>query len=522
MLLIPLQANLSLLRIPLITYAVIGLCVALYVVQWDRQHAIEHESEAFCGREATRHDTDSIVGRFLGAEYACSFVLAALHNLPSKEWAIRLVVEEFHEYHTEFDRANVEKAVSQIYWQFARDAPRSLDAAIMYDPKVPNPFRMVTSALAHADLWHLIGNLIFFFAFAGSIEIALDSRKRYITVLLALALVTSLAYSLTMIGSPDRIPSLGLSGVVMGMIGLFAYLMPWARIRTFVWILFYVNVLLVPAWMLAFWFIGWDIWNAMRLEGATDIDYSAHISGGVGGYLIGLFCFRTRKEEIAPLVADEIEHRRAESADKLGILDSARVSTERIEIQEWHHKQEQALERLLERVYGLATVDQAAAATALLIDELPSLGENVERQAMIMERMLQWPPNRTTLDFARIYTHRLITRGNKYEALMVCEQALRHSPMFRLSDAFEAVMLAEFADEVGKQDLALALVRDFEERYDGGGDHVRAGFLEARLAWEYLGDRDRANERLKALLAHREHALHSKVMGLAMSLKSTR
>jgi hypothetical protein len=275
--------------------------------------------------------------------------------------------------------------------------------------------------------------------------------------------------------------------------------------------------MLIPAWLLAVWFIGWDIWNAFRLE-YSGVDYAAHISGGIGGYLIGRYSFQARKEEIAPLVADEIEHRRAERADILGILDSSRVSTDRTEIQAWHREQGLALDRLLERVYGLATTGQPSAAIAMLVDELYSLGDNLERQGVVMERMFRWPPNRTTLDFARIYTHRLMTLGKRHEALIVCREALKHSAMFRLADPYEAVSLAEFAADTGQQDLALSLIREFDTRYDGKGDPVRAGFLEARLLWEHALDAEGARERIQLLLANRDHVLHPEMIAFARQL----
>lgn len=521
MLIIPLKANLTLTRTPVITYTVMALCVLLYLAQWDREEAIWSAAEDFCVEQAQWHEEDSLHRLLLSEEIGCAGWLRALHDQPSRGWLMDLFVEDLLERYPDSEPAAFASALEDIYNGFAARAPRSLDALLMYDPRAPNPITIITSTLSHGDFGHLVGNLIFFFAFAGSIEIALGGARRYFAVLLALAVITSLAYSLTMLGSPYRTPSLGLSGIVTGMIGLFAWLMPWARIRSFVWVFFYVNIILIPAWMLAVWFIGWDIWNVLRLGSDTGINYTAHISGGLGGYLIGRYWFRQRKEEIAPLVANEIEHRRAERADTLGILDSARVSTDRTEAQAWNRRQAQALDSLLERVHGLVNTHQPALATAMLIDELPALGDTLDLQARIMERMFLWPANRTTLDFARIHIHRLLTADRKHDALTVCEQALKHSPMFRLGDPFEAVRLAEFAEGCGRQGLALEMVRDFEARYDGQGDPVRAAFLEARIWWEHRLDGESARQRIEPLLTRREHVLHREILDLARALKAT-
>jgi membrane associated rhomboid family serine protease len=518
MLLIPLKANLTLVRVPLITYAVMTLCVLIYIAQWDRETAIQRSADEFCQTQAQWHEPDSVRGILLDAEAECAFWLSIIHFQPSRGWALEAVAEDFSDIYPESDPVEVAAAVEELYGRFALDAPASLDALLMYDPRVPNPWRMVTSSLSHADFMHLLGNLLFFFAFAGSVEIALGNARRYVAVLLALAVITSLAYSLTMITSPYRIPSLGLSGVVTGMIGLFAWLMPWARIRTFVWIFFYISIWLIPAWVLALWFVGWDIVNMMRMGSGSGINYVAHISGGIGGYLIGRYWFRQLKEDIAPLVADEIEHRRADRADTLGIMDSRRVSTDTTESMAWNRDQALGLDRLLERVHGLASTHQPGAATAMLIDELPAFGDSLELHAQVMERLFLWPPNRTTLDFARTYIHRLLTLGKQNTALAVCEKGLGHSPMFRLADPQEALRLADFAEECGRHDLALALVRDFETRYEGQGDSVRAGFMEARMLWEHGMDREAARSRIQPLLVHREHALHPEMLRFARTL----
>ena len=42
--------------------------------------------------------------------------------------------------------------------------------AMAFYPNTLNPVRMFTSVFAHADIWHLVGNLFFFYSFARTIE----------------------------------------------------------------------------------------------------------------------------------------------------------------------------------------------------------------------------------------------------------------------------------------------------------------------------------------------------------------
>jgi membrane associated rhomboid family serine protease len=91
-------------------------------------------------------------------------------------------------------------------------------------------------------------------------------------------------------------PTIGLSGVVMGVIGLFAYLAPTARIRCVLWLLVFWRVLRVPAWILALWYVGWDVYSLMHNDGSSHVNFVAHVSGAALGYLSGLVLFRKRKE----------------------------------------------------------------------------------------------------------------------------------------------------------------------------------------------------------------------------------
>jgi membrane associated rhomboid family serine protease len=86
----------------------------------------------------------------------------------------------------------------------------------------------------------------------------------------------------------------------MGMIGLFIYLMPTARIRCLFIFIIYFRVFLLPAWLLAAWYVGWDMYALFVSQANTNINLVAHVSGAIGGYMIGLFFFRKTKKMITP------------------------------------------------------------------------------------------------------------------------------------------------------------------------------------------------------------------------------
>ena len=519
MLILPYNADLGLNRKPILTFIIVALCLLIHFAQDARREAIDEAANQYCANITQRESVEDAAWVFSN-ELGCRQLLTIIHEAPNPQARIDHLVEYIEQQASDIDPQAIRDELAYHYDEFRLLTPRSLDALLVYDPGSFNPITMITAAFAHGDWMHVIFNLIFFFAFAASIEVVLDSPWRYALLVLGLAFITHIVYSLSVVFTAHPLPTLGLSGVVSGMIGLFAYLMPRARIRTILWFVFYVKTISLRAWILAAWFIGWDMYNLFQSGNSSGINLIAHVSGGVGGYLIGMYFLRARKEEIQPELEDEIEHRRAMRSDGLGMLSSYTGGSERLEAQERQRLQDKSFEDLLTRAYRLATTNRASEGIALLIDELPRYGETLERSEEVFERLIQWPPNRVTLDFARIYIARLLAQHNPGAAIDVCERSLKISPQFRLGDPHQAITLASHAREQGQFDLAYALLRDFEQRYDGHGDTVRASFLEATLLWEHLDRKDTARAIITRLLTRQEHALHARILHFARLMAS--
>lgn len=152
---------------------------------------------------------------------------------------------------------------------------------------------LVTSMFLHAGWLHLLSNMWVLAIFGDNVE----DRVGHFGYLF-FYLVTGLAASLTnfVFSLHSKIPSVGASGAIAGIMGAYFFLYPGARVLT--WFGFFVFWL--PAWLvLGYWFI------VQFLSGAaTTITYAAHPTGGVafwahvGGFVAGLFLIKlipTRK-----------------------------------------------------------------------------------------------------------------------------------------------------------------------------------------------------------------------------------
>jgi membrane associated rhomboid family serine protease len=157
--------------------------------------------------------------------------------------------------------------------------------ALAFHPDQLDPLKMFTSVFTHADFWHLVGNLFFFYCFARTVETQLSSVG-CLLAFMVFVLVTNLAYAAT---ASLPIPTLGLSGVVWGFMGIFLLRHPREYIEC--WVLF-LGKLNVPAAMFILGFLAFDIINYRSSE-SLGVNYAAHFSGFAAGALFKLLFWNT-------------------------------------------------------------------------------------------------------------------------------------------------------------------------------------------------------------------------------------
>jgi membrane associated rhomboid family serine protease len=160
--------------------------------------------------------------------------------------------------------------------------------ALSFHPDQLDPLKMFTAVFTHADLWHLVGNLFFFYCFARSVETQI-SFAGYLLAFMVFVLVTSLAYAAT---AQQPIPTLGLSGVVWGFMGMFLFRYPREYIECWVLFLGKVNV---PAAIFILGFLAFDIINFRASD--LPVNYAAHFSGFAAGALFKLGLWSTFSSE---------------------------------------------------------------------------------------------------------------------------------------------------------------------------------------------------------------------------------
>ena len=141
---------------------------------------------------------------------------------------------------------------------------------------------LFTSMFMHASWMHIIGNMIYLWAFGREIEDAMGSL-RFLVFYLTGGVVAMLAQIL---GDPfSRVPSLGASGAIAAVMGAFLVTYPRDRIRTIIFFFIFIRVTFIPAAILiGFWFLI-QVFNvgAVAEVRTGGVAYLAHI----GGFLYG-------------------------------------------------------------------------------------------------------------------------------------------------------------------------------------------------------------------------------------------
>ena len=145
---------------------------------------------------------------------------------------------------------------------------------------------ILTAMFMHGSWSHIVGNMVFLWAFGPQMEDTMG-RWRYVVFYLLGGLVAMLAQVAANPGS--TVPNLGASGAIAAVMGAFLVIYPRDEIRSVLIILIFVRIAMIPAALL----IG--IWFLIQLVDAGSVAtvqtggvaYLAHVGGFIFGAATG-------------------------------------------------------------------------------------------------------------------------------------------------------------------------------------------------------------------------------------------
>jgi membrane associated rhomboid family serine protease len=139
-----------------------------------------------------------------------------------------------------------------------------------------------TAMFMHASWGHIIGNMVFLWAFGPEMEDKMGPWRYLVFYVLG-----GVAAAAMQIGFDPHstVPNLGASGAIAAVMGAFLVTFPSDEIRSILAIFIFIRITYIPAVLLiGVWFL-LQLWNAGQIapQASSGVAYLAH----VGGFLFG-------------------------------------------------------------------------------------------------------------------------------------------------------------------------------------------------------------------------------------------
>jgi membrane associated rhomboid family serine protease len=147
-------------------------------------------------------------------------------------------------------------------------------------------FSIISSQFLHGGLFHVGGNMLFLWIFGNNIEDRLGGMK-----FLFFYLLCGVAAATAQIVPDPRsvVPMIGASGAVAGIMGAYLLEFPRARVLTLIWILFFIRLVWLPAFVIIiYWILLQVFFQLASGSSGGGVAYMAHI----GGFMAGLILVR--------------------------------------------------------------------------------------------------------------------------------------------------------------------------------------------------------------------------------------
>jgi membrane associated rhomboid family serine protease len=148
---------------------------------------------------------------------------------------------------------------------------------------------ILTAMFMHAGWLHIIGNMVFLWAFGPEVEDSMGPLK-YLAFYLLSGLAASLVQTAMMPHS--TVPNLGASGAIAGVMGAFLVTYPHDEIRTVLLLGWFSRITFIPAALLiGLWFLIQlfsQVGAVADVQSGGGVAYAAH----VGGFIFGAVAAR--------------------------------------------------------------------------------------------------------------------------------------------------------------------------------------------------------------------------------------
>ncbi len=164
-----------------------------------------------------------------------------------------------------------------------------------------NLFTVLFSMFLHGGWLHLIGNMWFLWVFGDNVEDAFG-HGRFLGFYLVCGFAAALAHAV--VDPFSRVPMIGASGAIAGVLGAYFVWFPWSRVRTLVFLGLFATMAELPAPVfLILWFVIQFFSGTLSLAAAGAAAGGVAWFAHVGGFMAGaaLAWWLRRRGSVRPL-----------------------------------------------------------------------------------------------------------------------------------------------------------------------------------------------------------------------------
>jgi len=297
---LPVKPDFRLQRFPWLTALVCLICAVVFSGQLLDRYEYDEAVSDFCDMDRSRLK-EMVFAKIESNHHFeyCDDIAYALHNSANESETLSKLMSGMRPL-TGFDAGESRDYMTEMLLdevaRYRQMVPPDPDDGLAYYSESWNPWTMLTSSFAHGGWAHIVFNLVFFIAFGTLVEMLIGGFA-YAGLIIIVSWICGVFTSVSAMANGEAVASLGLSGVVMGMIGLSAFLLPRAKIRCYYWFIILFGSVALPVWALAIWYIGSDIYVLFAYDDHGFINVMAHVTGGIGGYLFGALFLRKARLE---------------------------------------------------------------------------------------------------------------------------------------------------------------------------------------------------------------------------------
>jgi membrane associated rhomboid family serine protease len=143
---------------------------------------------------------------------------------------------------------------------------------------------LLTSMFMHANVLHILGNMIYLWVFGDELEANYLGSIRFALFYLVCGVAAGLLQ--TAVASSSTVPTLGASGAIAGVLGAFLVVFP--RDRILVWIVPFWHARITAFVLIGFWFVMQLVSGVGSITATAQggVAYFAHIGGFLAGAVL--------------------------------------------------------------------------------------------------------------------------------------------------------------------------------------------------------------------------------------------